>query len=107
MRIYRAPSPYPPLFPLFRQYVYTIRDDRRGLFDALIYFLRLLRFLRSDLSVETSDGISWLKQAKDAPAGSKSRSELLSLCSTQPHIKGLFAPLLTTMGETPVWLGIL
>jgi SAM-dependent methyltransferase len=33
----------------------------------------------------------WLDQAKDAPAQSKSSTELLSLCSTQPHMKGLFA----------------
>ena len=33
----------------------------------------------------------WLDQAKDAPARSKSSTELLSLCSTQPHMKGLFA----------------
>ena len=50
--------------------------------------MRFLRFLRNDLSVKTSDGISWLDQAKGAPARSKSSSKLLSLCSTQPHIRG-------------------
>jgi hypothetical protein len=45
-----------PLFLLCRQYAYTTRDDRRGLFDALIYFLRFLRFLRSNLRIKTSDG---------------------------------------------------
>jgi hypothetical protein len=49
------------------------------------YFLRFLRFLRNDLSVKTSDGISWLGQAKDAPARSKSSSKLPSFCSTQRH----------------------
>jgi hypothetical protein len=37
----RASSPYPPLL---HRYISTIRDDRRGLFDALIYFMRFLRF---------------------------------------------------------------
>ena len=55
------------------------------MFDALIYFLRFLRFLRNDLSEKTLNGSRWLEQAKDAPAGSKSRSKLLSLCSTQRH----------------------
>jgi len=88
-----------PLFPLCRQYAYIIRDDRRGLFDSLIYFLRFLRFLRNDLSVKSSDWGRWLDQAKDAPAQSKSSNRLPSLCSTQPHIDGLFAQVLTTMGR--------
>jgi hypothetical protein len=50
--------------------------------------MRFLRFLRNGLSVKTSGGISWLDQAKDAHAQSKSSSKLLSLCSTQPHIRG-------------------
>ena len=78
-----------PLFPLCRQYVYTIRDDRRGLFAALVYFLRFLRFLRSTLSLKTSDWWGrWLDQVKDAPAQSKSSNKFPSLCSTQPHIRG-------------------
>jgi hypothetical protein len=61
------------------------------------YFLRFLRFLRNDLSVNTSDWGRWLDQAKDAPAQSKSSNRLPSLCSTQPHINGLFAQVLTPM----------
>src|SRR5215218_1688038 len=72
-----------------RQYAYTIRDGQRGPCDALIYLLRFLRFLRNDLSVKTSDWWGrWLHQAKVAPARSKSSSKLLSLCSTQQHIRG-------------------
>jgi hypothetical protein len=41
----------------------------------------------------------WLDQVKDAPVRSKSSSKLPSLCSTQPHIKELFAQVLTTMGR--------
>jgi hypothetical protein len=54
------------------------------------YFLRFLRFLRNDLSVITSDWGRWLDRVKDAHAQSKSSSRLPSLCSTQPHIDGLF-----------------
>jgi hypothetical protein len=98
----RAQSPYPPLFSLCRQYVYTIRDDRRGLFDALIYLLRFSRFLRNGLGVKTSDWRGrWLHQVKDAHGQSKSSSKLPSLCSTQPHIKGfLDNPLPTSMERT-------
>src|SRR5918994_690568 len=65
-----------PLFPLCRQYVYTICDDRRGLFAALIYFLRFLRVLRNGLGVKTSDWWGrWLHQVKVAPAYSKSSSK--------------------------------
>jgi hypothetical protein len=70
-------------------------------------FMRFLRFLRNGLSVKTSGGISWLDQAKDAHAQSKSSSKLLSLCSTQPHIKGLFTQVLTTMGRETCVPGIL
>ena len=49
------------------------------------YFLRFLRFLRNDLSVNTSVGSRWLHQVKDAPARSKSCSKLPSLCSTPRH----------------------
>jgi hypothetical protein len=41
------------------------------LFDALIHFLRFLRFLRNGLGVKTSDGNSWLDRVKDAHAQSK------------------------------------
>jgi hypothetical protein len=88
-----------PIPSLLHRYISTIRDDRRGLFDALIHFLRFLRFLRNDLSVKTSDGISWLDQAKDNHPQSKSSSRHPSICSTQPHIEGLFAQVLTTMGR--------
>jgi|SRR5215203_233420 len=71
-----------------------------GLFDALISFLRLIRFLRNGLGVKTSDWWGrWLHQVKDAHGQSKSSSKLPSLCSTQPHINGLFAQVLTTMGR--------
>ena len=68
--------------------------------------MRFLRFLRNDFSVKTSDGNRWLHQVNDAHAQSKS-SKLLSLCSTQPHIKGfLDKPLPTSMGrETLVCRG--
>jgi hypothetical protein len=62
-------------------------------------FIRLLRFLRNDLSVKVSDGISWLEQANEAPARSKSSNRLRSLCSTQPHIQGLFDKPLLLWGE--------
>ncbi len=82
-----------------RQYVYTIRDNRRGLFNALIYLLRFLRFLRNDLGVKTSDWWGrWLDQVKDAPARSKSSNRLPSLCSTQRH-NGALRQTLTTMGR--------
>jgi hypothetical protein len=71
--------------PTLRQYVYTIREGQRGPCDALICLLRLLRFLRNDLSVTTSDGSRWLDQPKVAQAQSKSSSKLPSLCSTQRH----------------------
>src|SRR5215213_8682414 len=97
LRTLRAPSPN-PLFPLCRQYVYTIRDDRRGLFDALIHFMRFLRFLRNDLSEKTSDGSRWPEQAKDNHLQSKSSNKLPSLCSTQPPSNGLLdKPLPTSM----------
>jgi hypothetical protein len=44
----RAPSPY-PLFPLCLQNTSAIRDRLRGPCDALLHFLRFIRFLRSDL----------------------------------------------------------
>jgi hypothetical protein len=75
--------------------------------DALIYFLRLLRFLRNGLGVKTSDGISWLDQVNAAHAQSKSSTKLLSLYSTQRY-NGALRQTPTTMGrETLVWLGIL
>jgi hypothetical protein len=78
-----------PLFPLCRQNTSAIRDSQRGPCDALIHFLRFLRFLRNDLSVKTSDWWGrWLDQVNAAPARSKSSSRLPSLCSTQPHIRG-------------------
>ena len=73
-----------PLLPLCRQYVYTIRDDRRGYFDALIYLLRFIRFLRN-LTWRLLDIGGWLEQAKDAHGQSKSSSKLPSLCSTQRY----------------------
>jgi hypothetical protein len=82
---HRLEHPY-PLFPLCRQYVYTIGDDRRGLFDALIHFLRFLRFLRNGLGEKTLDWWGrWLHQVNAAHAQSKSSSKLPSLCSTQRH----------------------
>jgi hypothetical protein len=69
-----------------------------SLFAALIYFLRFLRFLRNERSVKVSDGISWLDQAKEAPARSKSSSKLLSLCSTQRHNNRAFR-------QTPPYYG--
>jgi hypothetical protein len=50
LRASRALSPC-PLFPLCSQNTSTIRDRQRGPCDALIYFMRLLRFLRGDLNV--------------------------------------------------------
>jgi hypothetical protein len=67
-----------PLFPLCLQNTSAIRDRQRGPCDALIYFLRFLRFLRNDLSVKTSDGNSWLEQAKDNHLQSKSSNRLPS-----------------------------
>ena len=55
-----------PLFPLSLQNTSAIRDGQRGPCDALIYFLRFLRFLRNGLGVKTSDGSRWLDQVKDA-----------------------------------------
>src|SRR5918995_6217806 len=51
----RAPPEHYSLFPLCRQNTSAIRDRLRGPCDALIHFLRFLRFLRNDLSVKTSD----------------------------------------------------
>src|SRR5215211_4053127 len=80
-----------PLFPLCRQNTSAIRDRQRGPSDALIYFLRFLRFLRNGLGEKTSDWWGrWLDQVNAAHAQSKSSSRLPSLCSTQPHIGGLF-----------------
>jgi hypothetical protein len=70
------------------------------------HFLRFLRFLRN-LSVKTPDGISWLDQAKDAPARSKSSSKLPSLCSTQPRIRALRQTLPYFYGEGNLCAGIL
>jgi hypothetical protein len=81
----RAPHLPIPHFPLCRQNTSTIRDRQRDPCDALIYFLRFLRFLRNDLSVNTSDWGRWLDRVKDAHAQSKSSSRLPSLCSTQRH----------------------
>ena len=58
LRISRALSAY-PLFPLCLQNTSTIRDRQRDPCDALIYFLRFLRFLRNDQSLKTTDGGSW------------------------------------------------
>jgi hypothetical protein len=70
--------------------------------------MRLLRFLRNDLSVKNSDGISWLDQAKEAHAQSKSSTKLLSLCSTQPHIRGPPTNLsLLLWRDQPVCRGVL
>src|SRR5918992_253389 len=44
-----------PLFLLCLQNTSAIRDRLRGPCDALIYFLRFLRFLRNGLGVKTSD----------------------------------------------------
>jgi hypothetical protein len=89
-----------PLFPLCRQNTSAIMDGQRGPCHALIYFLRLLRFLRNGLGVKTSAWWGrWLHQVNAAHAQSKSSSKLLSLCSTQPHIKGLLAQVFTTMGK--------
>src|SRR5919112_2735744 len=78
-----------PLFSLCLQNTSAIRDRLRGPCDALIYFLRFLRFLRNGLGVKTSDWWGrWLDQVNAAHAQSKSSSKLLSLCSTQPHIRG-------------------
>jgi hypothetical protein len=63
------------------------------------HILRFLRFLRNDLSVNTSDWGRWLDQVKDAPARSKSSSKLPSLCSTRPHINGFLDKLLPTSME--------
>jgi hypothetical protein len=73
-----GPPEHNSLFPLGRQNTSTISDRQRGPCDALIYFLRFLGFLRNGLNVKTSDGISWLDQAKDAPAQSKSSNRLPS-----------------------------
>src|SRR5215204_5830944 len=61
--------------------------------------LRLLRFLRRNLRAKPSDWRGrWLDQVKDAHSQSKSSSRLPSLCSTQPHMNGLFdKPLPTSM----------
>jgi hypothetical protein len=88
-RTLRAPSPYPPLL-LCRQNTSAIRDRLRGPCDALIYFLRFIRFSRSNLRVKTSDWGRWLHQVNAAHAHSKSSTKLLSLCSTQPHRNRLF-----------------
>src|SRR5918993_2205703 len=85
----RAPPEHYSLFPLCRQNTSAIRYHLRGLFDALIYFLRFLRFLRNGLGAKTSDWWGrWLHQVNAAHAQSKSSSKLPSLCSTQPHIRG-------------------
>src|SRR5215211_1760293 len=44
-----------PIPSLLHRYISTIRDDRRGLLDALIHFLRFLRLLRNGLGAKTSD----------------------------------------------------
>ena len=61
------------------------------------HFLRFLRFLRI-LTWRLLDLGGWPEQAKENHLQSKSSSKLPSLCSTQPHINGLFAQVLTTMG---------
>jgi hypothetical protein len=94
-----SPKHHLPIPSLLHRYISTIRDDRRGLFDALIHFLRFLRFLRNGLGVKTSDGSRWLDQVNAAPARSKSSSRFPSLCSTQPHIKGLLSQVLITVGR--------
>jgi hypothetical protein len=101
LRVSKAPSPH-PLFPLCRQNTSTIRDLLRGPYDALIYFLRFLRFLRNDLSVNTSDWGRWLDQVKDAPARSKSSSRLHSSAPLN-HITELFDNPPTMGRETLVW----
>jgi hypothetical protein len=78
-----------PLFPLCRRKTSAIRDGQRGPSDALLHFLRLLRFLRNGLGINTSDWGRWLDQVKDAYAQSKSSSKLPSLCSTQPYTRAL------------------
>jgi hypothetical protein len=87
-----------PLFPLCLQNTSAIRDRLRGPCDALIYFLRFLRFLRNDLSEKTLNGSRWLEQAKDINPQSKSSSRLSSLCSTQRH-KGVVRQTLPYYGE--------
>jgi hypothetical protein len=79
-----------PIPSLLHRYISTIRDDRRDLPDALIYFVRLLRFLRNGPGVKTSDWWGrWLHPVNAAHAQSKSSSKLHSHCSTQPHITNL------------------
>src|SRR5215211_2503450 len=76
------PEHHLPIPSLLHRYISTIRDDRRGLFDALLHFLRFLRFLRNGLGVKTLDGSRWLDPVKVAHGQSKSSSRLPSLCST-------------------------
>jgi hypothetical protein len=96
------------LFPLCRQYVYTIRDDRRGYFDALIYFLRFIRFLRSNLRVKTSDwgAGGWIRTKTPLR---EARVAVSSPPSAPLNgITELLDKPFPTMGrETLVWLGIL
>jgi|SRR3954462_10769482 len=66
---------------------------------VLLDFLRLLRFLRSTLSLKSSHRWGrWLDKANAAHAQSKSSSGLPSLCSTKRHTGALFdKPLPTSM----------
>ena len=99
LRISRALSAY-PLFPLCLQNTSTIRDRQRDPCDALIYFLRFLRFLRNDLRVETSDWWGrWLNRPQTPMH--KARVAVGSPPSAPLNCtyKGLFAQVLTTMGR--------
>src|SRR5919112_364539 len=105
-RTSRAPSPYTPL-PApppehLRLQGRPTRPMRRP--DLLPALLTL--FAQWPWCKDFGLGSRWLHQAKDAPAGSKSRSELPSLCSTQRH-NGALRPTVTTMGRETCVRGIL
>ena len=68
---------------------FCIRTSENAVPANFGVFMHFLRFLRNGLSVKTSDWWGrWLHQVNAAHAQSKSSSKLLSLCSTQPHIRG-------------------
>jgi hypothetical protein len=100
-------SPYPPLPALPPEHL-RHQGPPTSPCDALIHFLRFLRFLRNGLGVKTSHGGRWLDRVNAAHAQSKSSTKLLSLCSTQPHIRGPPTnPSLLLWRGQPVCRGIL
>ena len=96
------------LFPHFLQNTSAIRDGQRGPRDALIYFLRFLRFLRNSIGVKTSNWWGrWLDQAKDT----LHKAKVAVSSSPSAPLNGItefFDKPFPTMGRgTLVWLGIL